>query len=403
MAEHDQILVPVDEAHTPTSPIIPDGYETYSVLALFGLNRRALRRWANYGLSPLHFITQRGPYQDGETALDMRLDPRTVQLVMAEPLFRRMDFWDRRDDLLDLLRPSRSFNTTTRPLILRKWLPAGKIERGSDLVTTAGSPIVTSATGRFVERGLEAGQRFDITTDLDIGSDTVASVENDYTVTLSTNCMNTATDVGWRFRRGIARRDLYCLLSGGLVFDQGPDAAPLADTGYYEVLRFIAHDPCWYSAVELTQAWGVDATGVDLVFDGLGAWCDAAGRWQFYDSYVGETVSIYYWGTAAAKPTIEITGPALQPSIENDTTGVSIALDYQVSDGEVVTIDTLALTVENAAGDNLMPYMSGDLARFALEPEPQAPNRQNDVIVRFGGGTLDSAAVIKWKNRYIGI
>ena len=168
-------------------------YKRYAATDLFGYSRRLLRSVSGFGLAPLHFITQRGPYQDGDTPLDMRLDPRTIRLVIADTLYRRMDYWDRRNEVLDLLRPNRSFDGTVRPLIYQKWLPAGKLEHGTDLVTTAWSTTVTSATGRFVERGLAAGDAFDITTGSDQGRAVVASVTNDYTVVLEDPPGHTAT------------------------------------------------------------------------------------------------------------------------------------------------------------------------------------------------------------------
>jgi len=401
-AEHDVILVPDTDSSDEYA------YRQFSVVDLLGINRRMLRAYSGFGLPPLHFITQRGPYQDGETALDMRLDPRTVQVVVAEPLFHRMDFWDRRNEILDLLRPNRSFNGVVRPLVYRKWLPAGKIERGTDLVTTAWSTTVTSAGGRFVERGVQVGDRFDIISGSDQGTTTVATVVNDYTLTLADAPQHTATGVHYRFRRGWAKRDLYCLLEQGPAFDEGPGAAPIGPTGYREALRFVAHDPCWYSDVELSHTWSTAMTAVgDLVFDNAGAWfaehAGVAGRWLFNISYVGDTTSIYYWGTVRARPTITITGPAENPEIQNTTTGTSIEMDYEIADGEVVTIDTLALTVTNDSGDNLLPYTTGDLATFGLEPPPQAPNRINNVVVSFGGATSSSAVSMTWKNRYIGI
>ena len=408
--EHDVILVPDTDSSGEYA------YRHYNVLDLFGFSRRMLRSYSGFGLSPLHFITQRGPYQDGDTALDMRLDPRVVQLVIAEPLFRRMDFWDRRNDLLDLLRPSRSFNGVVRPLIYQKWLPGGKFEHGVDLVTTAGSTTVTSASGRFVERGLAAGDYIYILTGLDQCTATVATVVNDYTVVLTQALHHTTAAVDhirFRFRRGWARRNLYCLLEAGPNFNEGPGAAPLAPTGYREVLRLVANDPCWYSDVTLTHTWSTAMTAVgDLVFDpadspGGGAWfaenAGVRGRWLFDISYVGETTAIIYWGTVRARPTITVTGPAENPVIENTTTGTSITMDYTIAAGEVVTIDTLALTVTNAGGTNLLPHTRGDLATFGLEPAPQAPNRVNNVVVNFGGATGASATVLTWKNRYIGI
>lgn len=396
------ILVPdTDSGGSPA-------YRRYSVLDLFGFSRRMLRSYANFGLAPLHLITQRGPYQDGETALDMRLDPRVIQVTIAEPLYRRMDFWDRRNDILDLLRPNRSFDGVARPLIYQKWLPAGKLEHGTDLATISWSTLVTSATGRFVERGLAAGDRFDILTGSDVGVATVAAVPNDYTVQLTTPCIHTATGIHYRFRRGWARRNLYCLLEQGPTFDEGPGAASLADTGYYEVLRLRAADPCWYSDVTLTATWSTAMTALgDLVFDGIGAWfaehAGIAGRWLFNIAYVGSAGSVIYWGTVRARPTITITGPAINPVVENLTTGTKILMDYTVANGEVVTVNTLALTVTNDSGTNLLPYTRGDLATFGLEPPPQAPGRVNSIVVNFGGAASSSAAVLTWRNRYIGI
>lgn len=396
-AETDQILVPV-----------ATGYKVYPLTQIFGWGKRTLRSWEGFGLAPLHFITQRGPLQDGASPIDMRWDARTIQILIAETIWDRTTFWDRKWDWFDLLRPNRSFDGVVKPLIYRKWLPHGKIQRGTDLVTVNGSPIVTSYSGRFVERGLEAGQEFHITTGADAAASpyTVVSVPNDYTVTLSANMTATATLVHWRYRRGRGVRDLNCLLSQGPAFDQGPGPMPTYPTGYREALRFIAHDPFWYGT-EQTETWEVPALIGDLVFDGLGAWLGIAvgiGRWLFRTSTVDETISVVYWGTAGAKPIIEIDGPATNPAIANTTTGTTISLTYTIGLGETVTIDTLALTVENDLGVNLLPFTTGDLATFSLEPSPQAPNRINSVHVGFTGGTGGiSAARLLWRSRFVGI
>ena len=34
----------------------------------------------NWGMAPLHRITQRGPFQNGDTDVDFRLDPRIINL-----------------------------------------------------------------------------------------------------------------------------------------------------------------------------------------------------------------------------------------------------------------------------------------------------------------------------------
>ena len=39
----------------------------------------------NWGLSPSHRITQRGPYQEGDSDIDFRLDPRVINLPIVSP------------------------------------------------------------------------------------------------------------------------------------------------------------------------------------------------------------------------------------------------------------------------------------------------------------------------------
>lgn len=391
-AELDQVLVPG----------VGSEYETHPLLNLFGIGQGLLRTYQGFGHAPLHFITQRGPYQDGQSVLDMRYNTRTVQILIEEMLAGRTDFWDRRWTLLDLLRPNKSFGATVRPLVYRKWLPAGRVERGTDMSVVNLSDTVTSHDGRFVGYGVDAGVEIVIA-----GVPyTVASVPNDYTLILTANYAGgTANNVAWSYRRGWGKRDLYCLLEQGPAFDEGRGAAH-HPAGYSEALRFVAHDPFWYG-MEQTETWEVAGALGDLVFDGAGGWLGTShgvGRWLFHTTFVGETVNTVYWGTAPARPIITIDGPATNPIVENTTTGARIEMDYAVAAGETVTIDTLALTVKNNAGTNLSPYTTGDLATFSLEPHPQAPDRVNQVFVSFSGGVVGvSAAQLAWRTRQIGI
>jgi hypothetical protein len=375
-------------------------------MVLLGIDRRILQSTANFGNAPMHFITQRGPFQDGETAIDMRWDPRVMQLVVSDALHNRWDFWERRHSILDKLSPYRDFDPADdapRVHIYRKWLPDGGFLQGSDAVTTAHSAYVTSSSGRFIEHGLEAGQRFDLTNGSDEGRYIVASVPNDYTVELTTHMLTTATGVGWIYRRGWGLRDLNCSLEQGPTFDEGPGASPEYPTGYHEVLRFIAHDPFWYGQ-EQQETYAVPTILNALIFGGGGAWFDAAGQWYFADGYVSESNNIIYWGNVPAKPTIEITGPAQNVLIDNETSDVQIWLTRNVSSGTTVTIDTLELTAEDDGGTSWDRYLEGDLVSFSIEPPPQAPNRSNTITISFSNAKFGvSAAVIKWRNRYSGI
>lgn len=405
--EKDQIFVPVATSVDALGDI-PEGYRPHTLLNLFGFGSRRLRSWEGFGLAPLRFITQRGPLQDGETALDMRWDTRTVQILLAETIKGRTELWDRKWDFFDLLRPNRSFGSgSARPLIYRKWLPGGKVERGTDL-ETASNEFVTSQRGRFIERGLEAGHTFTILSGADAGSYTVVDVPNDYTVELDEAMGATATNVHWQYRRGWGKRDLYCLLEQGPSFDQGPGTMPAYPNGYREALRLVAHDPFWYG-MEQSETWSVatvgalifePVTGADVAWFGLTA---GAGEWFFDATGISDVVEVVYWGTVGAKPIIAIEGPASNPSIANNTLDTTITMTYDIAAGEVVTINTQTLTVENDAGDNLTPYTVGDLATFELSPPPQAADRINEVQVSFSGGDTNTQISMTWRNRYVGL
>ena len=397
LSESDALRIPV------SAVVSAGGYMEYPLVELLSFGGGPLRSTSNFGLPPIRFITQRGPFQDGETPLDMRLDPRVIQVEIVDWLCNRSGFWTRRNELLDLIRPNRSFSataTTTSPMIYRKRLPGGKPERGSDGVSD-GAGTFTSTFGRFVHYGgLQVGDRFQVA-----GTDyAVTSVINDYTVTL-TPAPGAGTNLAWRYWRNRSIRDLNVLLEQGPTFNESVSAYRSPE-GYREALRFVAHNPVWFGS-EQSQSWGIDTALGDLVFDGSGAWFGSVpgvGRWLFAPTFVGETIGVIYWGTWPAKPTIIIDGPAINPSINNTTLGVQLNLSYSVAVGETVTINTLNLTCQNNFGTNLLPYLTGDLATFELDPEPQAPGRVNSVNVTFSGGVPgQSNAILYWKNGYIGI
>lgn len=388
LCEYDQILV----------PIAGDQYHAYSLLDL--LYSQNLLSAIGMGLAPLHFITQRGPYQDGSTPLDMRWDVRTIQIAVNSFFVNRTRLTDRRWELVDLLRPNRSFDDEVRPLIYRKWLPGGGWVHGTDLETSI-STTATSHLGKFIHNGLRPGCYFQITSGADAGTHVVSDVPNDYSVVFGAALTAAATNIHYRYKRAQSYRDLYCMLEAGPAFDLAADNAHYP-AGYTEVLRFVAHDPFWYGQ-EQEEAWTIPSDQGDLVFDGLGAWLGitpGVGRWLFAQSYVGENVSIVYWGHEVAFPTIELAGPMIDPIITNTTTNVSLSLNYTIAAGETVEIDTQNLSMQNNFGTNLFPYLTGDIATFSIQPEPQAPNRINDINISYSGGTLASAARLTWKNKY---
>jgi hypothetical protein len=99
----------------------PDG----DVHNLHDFDARAIMSHDGYGMPPLEWHTSRAPFLHGETALDYRLRPRNIRLIVHWKARSRQDYWDKRAELLDAIRPNRS--ATASPGILRKVLPNGDI------------------------------------------------------------------------------------------------------------------------------------------------------------------------------------------------------------------------------------------------------------------------------------
>jgi hypothetical protein len=59
----------------------------------------------NWGLAPLHRITQRGPFQEGDSEIDFRLDPRILSLPIVVPASNIEEHLDRRARLLQVFKP----------------------------------------------------------------------------------------------------------------------------------------------------------------------------------------------------------------------------------------------------------------------------------------------------------
>lgn len=72
------------------------------------------------GMPPLEYITQRGPFQHGESVEDVFLRPRVVQLMIRHQYTCRNDYWSGRAALLAAINPIKG------PGILRKILGNGR-------------------------------------------------------------------------------------------------------------------------------------------------------------------------------------------------------------------------------------------------------------------------------------
>lgn len=124
---------------------------------------------------------------------------------------------------------------------------------------------------------------------------------------------------------------------------------------------------------------------------------------------ISSTIDITYPGTFESFPTITITGPIGYPVIRNVTTGKEIALLYNVSAGEVVTIELSPGRglVYNNYGANLIGVVNNpnDLAEFSIEPESlTVPGGVNEIYVAGSGGILGTTQiVIAYYVQYLGV
>lgn len=96
---------------------------------------RAMMTETGTGLPEIQYVTQRGPFQDGESVKDFFLRPRLVEIRHRRNCCSREEYWDCRAELLDILRPNRS-GTRVPQGKLRKILPGGAIR---DLIVTVQS------------------------------------------------------------------------------------------------------------------------------------------------------------------------------------------------------------------------------------------------------------------------
>lgn len=114
--------------------ITPDG-ETYNFHDGFD---HFLMSFSGFGMPPINYITERGPYQHGETPIDFFLQPRVLQMVHRRQARSRSGYWDARKDLLDYLRPNRYVTAgVLGEGALRKILPNGDT-RDIDVLVESG-------------------------------------------------------------------------------------------------------------------------------------------------------------------------------------------------------------------------------------------------------------------------
>lgn len=379
-------------------PAFGDVYETFDITDLV-LSESGL------GAAPHRFITQRGVVQDGETVISNRLDPRTIQCALTEDLGSRVDLWSRRFGLHDKLTLNRNFavDGTVTPCVYRKIIGGGKRKWRSDLVTTAGSAIITSASATFAHWGVQAGSTITILTGADAGDHIVASVTNENTVVLTVVLGATAANIQYRIITGPIIRDVDVLIQRGPQF---PDDKREWRTSYSEVLRFVAYDPLIYNPLEQQLVVLLDEEA-NLIFYESPNYTDRAvfPIW-FSGDDVFQQESLTYVGTWRSRPRIVVTGPFTYFEVENTSTGDEIAMLYTAAVGETVTVDLAALRAYSSTGASLTYAITedSDEISFGLYPDPTVQDGINVMAIYLVNGLINvSTVTLYWNARYIGI
>lgn len=134
--------------------ITPDGDE----LKFNRLSDRFIQTFAGYGMSPIKYVEQQGALQHGTTIYDYKLQRRVVQWLIRQNGCDRWDYWDKRAEFVDYLRPNHHTLNNFGPGKLRKYLPDGSI-RDLDVHLEFG-PIFASPTRYWDEWGFTESIRF---------------------------------------------------------------------------------------------------------------------------------------------------------------------------------------------------------------------------------------------------
>lgn len=189
-----------------------------------------------------------------------------------------------------------------------------------------------------------------------------------------------------------------------VFIDQGLDFAESGDNwdawGATEAIRFVAHNPIYYDPTLKSLQFSLGSLS-NLVFP-------ITFPIQFGSNVIDDNAVITYLGTWAEYPVIIITGSMSAPTIENVTTGETLALNYNIPAGRVVTIDLRygKKTITDDLGTNLVGALapSSDLSIWHLAPDPEAAGGVNAIHVS-GGGALPNATKLElqYYDRYAGI
>ena len=175
-------------------------------------------------------------------------------------------------------------------------------------------------------------------------------------------------------------RYLSCYLEDGLRFTADKRRGLLQE----DVITFEAPDPTFYDPTARTASWVGAAIG-------------------------GAPKMVVNPGTWLAFPTIQITGPVMNPTITNlSLAGLKIQVNTTITAGQIAVIDLAygKKTITLLPGStSLLPYLStdSDLAGWRLDVAPAATGGANNILAAGTGTTGSSRVDFSYYARYIGL
>lgn len=135
--------------------IAPDGEIYY----FDGREHKFAMSFLGDGMPPIEYITQRGPFQHGDTIYDYRLNPRVIQFAHYTRAKDRHRYWDRRGEIMNLLRPNRQTSGDFQLGTLRKYMIDGTL-RDIDVMIEQGPLFQSMDLNKWDEFGFMETLRF---------------------------------------------------------------------------------------------------------------------------------------------------------------------------------------------------------------------------------------------------
>jgi len=171
-----------------------------------------------------------------------------------------------------------------------------------------------------------------------------------------------------------------------------PHAGDFKDTMQPSLIQLYCPDPYWYELDE--EIWGLKSFEGGFEFP-----------FSFSVSFgtVGTKLTIKNEGDVKTPIFFELFGPMVNPILNNETTGESLTVTQELLENEKLEINTafgqksVVKVDANGARTNAFHYVSATSKFFNLIPG------DNVLSYTATGTTAESNAVVRFRNRYLGV